>query len=246
MNFSRETMKPKDPKQPRRRQMLYLIAIAANLIPFVLCFAWGAGSIADPAVAVAIGGFLTVLGIVLTFLFRAKWEGRRLPWGISLCILGAAKGSCAAALYLSLNMTASGFFGNLQLAICAAGLAFFVGAALSLLFGMLREKTAARILSALLPLLCVVAAIVLLASRRELFFGLLLLNLLTDTVCASVLWLESDDRAEAQFILSTASMLYAIALFLVALFAVSDGDCCDGADCGGCGGGGDGKSKKRR
>ena len=65
-----------------------------------------------------------MLGIVLTFLFRSVCEERRIPWLISLCILGAAKGGCAAALFTKLEMTPDGFLENLRLAVWAAGIAF--------------------------------------------------------------------------------------------------------------------------
>lgn len=230
-NHNREIAESEHKRHLRRLSMIYPVAVAANLIPFVLCFSLMSGQVGDPDVALVVGGVLTVLGIVLTFLFRSVCEERRIPWLISLCILGAAKGGCAAALFTKLEMTPDGFSENLRLAVWAAGIALLACVLFLLPIVFSPEGTVAQILTVFLPVCAVIAAIVLLAALRGLFFGLLLLSLLTDALCSTVLWFSWDSGAEARFILSTASMLYAVILFFIALCALSEGECCDGADC---------------
>lgn len=246
-NRNHEMTESEYKRNPRGKLMIYPVAVAANLIPFVLCFSLMSGQVGDADIALVVGGVLTVLGIVLTFLFRSICEERRIPWLISLCILGAAKGGCAAALFTKLEMTPDGFLENLRLAVWAAGIAFLACVLFLLPTVFSPEGTVAQILTVFLPVCAVIAAIVLLAALRGLFFGLLLLNLLTDALCAAVLWFSWDSGAEARFILSTASMLYATLLFLVALCALTDGECCDGADCdcGDCGLGGKKNGKRK-
>ena len=246
-NHNREIAESEQKRKLRGLSMIYPVAVAANLIPFVLCFSLMSGQVGNADVALVVGGVLTVLGIVLTFLFRSVCEERRIPWLISLCILGAAKGGCAAALFTKLEMTPDGFSENLRLAVWAAGIALLACVLFLLPTVFSPEGTVAQILTVFLPVCAVIAAIVLLATLRGLFFGLLLLNLLAVALCSAVLWFSWDSGAEARFILSTASMLYAVLLFFVALCALSEGECCDGADCdcGDCGFGGK-KNRKRQ
>lgn len=215
----------------REKLPLYWAAIAANLVPFALCFALFGGYAGHIPTALIFGGGMTAVGIGLTFLFRAKWEEKRIPWLFSVCCLGAAKGGCAAALYLKLSMVPSGFLQSLRVAFLAAGLAFGAAVFYALAVSIRPTAWASRVLAVLLPLASVVLAIILLACLREIFFGLLLLNLLSCALCSVLFWEMTADGAEARFLLSVVSMLYATLLFLIALFVVSDGDCCDGADC---------------
>ncbi|HBF15086.1 MAG TPA: hypothetical protein DDW30_05285 [Clostridiales bacterium] len=210
---------------------LYWVAVAANLVPFALCFALFGGYVGRIPPSLIFGGGMTAVGIGLSFLFHAKWEEKRLPWLFSVCCLGAAKGGCAAALFTKLEMTPDGFSENLRLAVWAAGIALLACVLFLLPTVFSPEGTVAQILTVFLPVCAVIAAIVLLATLRGLFFGLLLLNLLAVALCSAVLWFSWDSGAEARFILSTASMLYAVLLFFVALCALSEGECCDGADC---------------
>ena len=143
-------------------------------------------------------------------------------------------------------MVPSGFLQSLRVAFFAAGLAFGAAVFYALAVSIRPTARASRVLAVLLPLASVVLAIILLACLREIFFGLLLLNLLSCALCSVLFWEMTADGAEARFLLSVVSMLYATLLFLIALFVVSDGDCCDGADCdcpGECCG--DVKKKKR-
>ena len=223
----------------------YLAAVTGNLVPFVPVFAVFAGKIGNATAALAVGGVMTVVGIVLNFLFRSACEERTLPWLFSMLCFGVAKGGCAAALFLKLEMAAVGLAADIRVSLSAAGIALATGAVCALLCGLSRRRKPFGILAALLPVPCVIAVIVLLACRHELFFGLLLVNLLTVLFCSALFWGEYDDGAERRLVLSVASMFYAVALFLVALCVLSDGDCCDNADCdcpADCGGG---KKKKR-
>lgn len=229
----------------RSHFLLNLIAVGGNLVPFALCFALFGGSIGNTTAALVFGGCMTVLGIVLTLLFRAKWEEKRFSWLISICCLGAAKGGCAAALLCKLSMAPIGGPACLQTAFRAAGIAFGAAVLLAVTASVRPTARLSQVLVVTLPFAAVVAAIVLLICVGGGFFVLLLLNLLTVAFCSALFWFESEDNAEARFILSCASMLYATLLFFVVLFIVSEGECCEGADCdcpGDCSR--DGKKKK--
>lgn len=215
----------------RKGLPLYWVAVAANLVPFALCFALFGGYVGRIPPSLIFGGGMTVVGIGLSFLFHAKWEEKRLPWLFSVCCLGAAKGGCAAAIYLKLSMVPHGFLPSLYVALRSAGLAFGVAVLYALVVSVRPKVRGSRVLAVLLPFVAVVVAIVLLACLRSLLLGLLLLNLLSCALCSVLFWEVTDGGAEARFLLSIVSMLYATLLFFVALFVVSEGECCDGADC---------------
>lgn len=216
----------------RERLLLYPVAVAGNLLPFALSASFFGGHIGNAVAALVFGAGMTVVGIVLSFLFRAKWEEKRIPWLISVCCLGLAKGGCAAALMLKLSMApADGFVGCLRSALLAAGIAFGADVLFAAAVSIRPTATASQVLAIALPLAAVATAIVLLACVGGGFFLLLLLNVLTGAFCSALFLQTFNDSAEARFILSVASMLYATLLLFVALFVVSEGECCDSADC---------------
>lgn len=232
----------------RRMSGSCFLAVFCNLSFFVLSFSLCARLSADAAAALVLGGGLTVVGIALSLLGHGTFSDHPFPWLSGLCVLGAAKGCCAAALFTGLEMVPLGDWSVFPLLCLSAGAAMAVSAVLNgitVLFPSL--EVLPDVLLIVVPILLTIAAIVLLASTHRLLFGILLINLLTLTFCSVARVMAADEVPEMRFQLALASMLYALFLFLAALTVVSEGECCDlsGCDCGTCDCDGVGKKKKR-
>lgn len=240
------------------KRYLYCFAcLVGNLVAFgillILVCQFGAVD-----TGLVLGGVFCVLGILAAFLSHLLAKDHTAAWALSILLLGASKGSCAAALLMHFDM-ASWVDAVPPLAI-RIGISAGSICVLYLLFGLLLYFPAVRRYrkAVYCPLLLVllIAAIVLAAKVREAFTVLFLLNSITLIFSCLPGLVKGDDDGELKLYLSAASALYAVGTFVVVLAIICaalggdscdcDCDCCEGCDgCCDCGGSGDDGGKKR-
>ncbi|MBE6633717.1 MAG: hypothetical protein E7620_05160 [Ruminococcaceae bacterium] len=221
-------------------------ALLFNLIPFSLVSILAVSSQASKTVLLAIGGVLTVIGIVWTAIIHNAWWKNTAPSALlAMAILGSAKGLCGSAILVHFFTVTESQINAAAFFAFSAALALFLSLAALLLIPWVKDHPK-RIL---LPLLfaAIVGATVYLIHAPSPLALLLLFFSLTVTFCLGARLIEFDTLKELRFNLCMASMLYAVAVFLVALLLIAGDGCdCDGGscDCGDCGG--DGKKKKTK
>lgn len=233
------------------RKSFYCSAgLLCNLIAFVpaLLFVLQIGT---PKAGLAVGSIGLALGLVLAVVGHLPCRDHPAVWAASLVMLGASKGGCGATLILHFKMEAAWEPALLEraalLSACAVTVLCLCLALLSLIPAV--KSRQAQIFLPVFLLLLVAAAVTLVRAKSAPAL-LLLLNVITLTLCWIPGIAECDCIRELRFYVNIASMLYAIFLFLLTIMILGgwdscDCDCCDGGSCD-CGGTDSGKGKRKK